>query len=540
MIRETLATAVESAATGIGLDPSAVNWTMERPARREHGDWSCNIAMASAKAAGRNPRDIAGDLVAALDAMSLDHVDAVEIAGPGFVNFRLAPSWLHDVLVDVVEQGEQRYARLALGEGTKVNVEFVSVNPNGPIHAGHGRGAAYGDALARILDRAGFDVTREFYLNDRGVQMLRYAESLLARKRGEEVPEDGYAGQYVADWAAEMPDDVAEAGIDAVRAWGYERALADQREVLDAFHVHFDVWSSELALVGTGAMDQALTDLRARDHAFDDDGATWLRSTTFGDDKDRPLIKSDGEPTYLLPDIAYHRDKFARGFDLLIDVWGADHHGYVPRMKAAIEALGHDPAEFEVQIVQIVRLERDGQEVRLSKRAGDIVELRDLIDHVGADVARLTYLLQSIDSQQTIDLGLITSQSSENPVFYVQMANARIHAIVAKATDAGIERGPLAEADLSLLTHEREIELLRALSELPDVLGVAARDRTPHTITNWVRELADRFHGFYHDCYVIGDVPPELTQARLWLVESARIGLSIGLDLLGVSAPEQM
>ena len=540
MIRETLATAVESAAAGIGLDPAAVNWTMERPARREHGDWSCNIALASAKAAGRNPREIAGDLVGALEAMDLDHVDAVEIAGPGFVNFRLAPSWLHDVLVDVVEAGQDGYARLDLGRGTRVNVEFVSVNPNGPIHAGHGRGAAYGDALARILERAGFDVTREFYLNDRGVQMVRYAESLLARKRGEDVPEDGYGGQYVADWAAEMPDEVADAGVDAVRQWGYERALADQREVLDAFHVHFDVWSSELALVETGAMDTALADLRERGHAFDADGATWLRSTEFGDDKDRPLIKSDGEPTYLLPDIAYHRDKFARGFDLLIDVWGADHHGYVPRMKAAIEALGHDPSVFVVQIVQILRLERDGKVVRLSKRAGDIVELRDLIDHVGADVARLTYLLQSIDSQQTIDLGLITSQSNENPVFYVQYANARIHSIMGKVADAGVERSPLADVDLSVLTHEREIELLRTLSELPDVLGVAARERTPHTITNWVRELADRFHGFYHDCYVIGDVPAELTQARLWLVESARIGLSIGLDLLGVSAPEQM
>ncbi len=540
MIRETLASAVESAATDIGLDPAAVNWTMERPARREHGDWSCNIALASAKAAGRNPREIAGDLIAALEATDLAHVDAVEIAGPGFVNFRLAPSWLHDVLVDVVEAGEDGYARLDIGAGTKVNVEFVSANPNGPLHAGHGRGAAYGDSLARILERAGFDVTRECYLNDRGVQMLRYAESLLARKRLEEVPDGGYGGQYIADWASEMPDEVADAGIDAVRAWGYERALADQREVLEAFHVRFDVWSSEQALVDSGAMDKALADLRERGHAYDHDGATWLRSTDFGDDKDRPLVKSDGEPTYLLPDTAYHRDKFERGFDLLIDVWGADHHGYVPRMRAAIEALGHDPSEFEVPIVQIVRLERDGKEVRLSKRAGDIVELRDLIDHVGADVARLTYLLQSIDSQQTIDLGLITTQSNENPVFYVQYANARIHSIMGKVAEAGIERAPLADVDLSLLTHGREIELLRTLSELPDVLGVAARERTPHTITNWVRELADRFHGFYHDCYVIGDVPAELTQARLWLVESARVGLSIGLDLLGVSAPETM
>ena len=540
MIRDTLAAAVESAATGIGLDPAAVTWTMERPARREHGDWSCNIAMASAKAAGRPPRDIAGDLVAALEQADLPHVDAVEIAGPGFVNFRLAPSWLHDVLVEVVEAGTDRYARLDIGGGTRVNIEFVSANPNGPLHAGHGRGAAYGDSVARVMERAGFDVTREFYLNDRGVQMANYAASLLARKRGTELPEGGYGGEYVADWAAEMPDEVADAGIDAVRRWGYDRALSDQREVLDAFHVHFDVWSSEQALVDSGAMDAALADLRERGHAYDADGATWLRSTDFGDDKDRPLLKSDGDPTYLLPDIAYHRDKFARGFDLLIDVWGADHHGYVPRMRAGIEALGHDPDEFEVPIVQIVRLEREGKEVRLSKRAGDIIELRDLIDEVGADVARLTYLLQSVDSQQTIDLDLVTSRSNDNPVFYVQYAHARIHSIMVKAAEAGIARVPLGDADLALLTHEREIELLRTLSELPETLARAARERAPHTVTNWVRELADRFHGFYHDCYVIGDVPAELTQARLWLVESARIGFAIGLDLLGVSAPESM
>jgi arginyl-tRNA synthetase len=513
---------------------------MERPARREHGDWSCNIAMASAKAAGRPPRELAGELVAALEAMALAHVAKVEIAGPGFVNFHLEPSWLHDVLADVVTAGTDGYARLDTGHGRRVNVEFVSANPNGPLHAGHGRGAAYGDSLARILERTGHDVTRECYLNDRGVQMRNYAESLLARREGRPVPDDGYAGDYVADWAAEMPDEVVAAGIDAVRQWGYDRALADQREVLDAFHVRFDVWSSELALVDSGAMDAALADLRERGHAYDADGAVWFRSTDFGDDKDRPLVKSDGEPTYLLPDIAYHRDKFSRGFDLLIDVWGADHHSYVSRMKAAIQALGHDPDQFEVPMVQIVRLERDGQEVRLSKRAGDIVELRDLIDEVGPDVARLTYLLQSIESQQTIDLGLITSQSNENPVFYVQYAHARIHSIMAKAAEAGIERSPLAEVDLGLLAHEREIELLRVLSELPETLARAARERTPHTITNWVRELADRFHGFYHDCYVIGDVPPALTQARLWLVESARIGFAIGLDLLGVSAPERM
>ena len=533
LIRDTLADALRVALTDVGIDaPEQIH--LERPGRREHGDWSSNVAMATAKRNSRNPRELAGELVERLTAAPPAHVDRVEIAGPGFVNFHLRETWLHDVLADVVTSGVDGYARPDLGQGRKVNIEFVSANPNGPLHAGHGRGAAFGDSLARILARCGFDVTRECYLNDRGLQMQNYAASLVARRAGEEPPEDGYKGDYVIDWAQEMPDDV-----DPLE-WGYDRALRDQREVLDLFHVHFDVWFSEQSLVSSGAMDETLAELRARDMAFDADGAVWLRSTALGDDKDRPLIRSNGEPTYLLPDVAYHRDKFRRGFELLIDVWGADHHGYIPRMRAAISALGHDPAEFEVPVVQMVRLERAGQTVKLGKRSGDIVELRDLIDEVGADVARLTYLLQSIDSPQTIDLDLITAQSNENPVFYVQYANARIHSIGRKAAEAGITRAPLADVDLSLLVHERELDVLRKLSELPEIVVLACNDRAPHKVTTWVRELADRFHGFYHDCYVIGDVPPDLTQARLWLVESARIGLEIALDLLGVSAPESM
>jgi arginyl-tRNA synthetase len=533
VIRDALTAALRAALVDVGVD-APVEIHLERPGRREHGDWSSNVALATAKAAGRVPRDLAGELVERLNAAPPPHVDRAEIAGPGFVNFHLRETWLHDVLGDVIAGGEADFARLDLGGGTKVNVEFVSANPNGPLHAGHGRGAAFGDSLARVLARCGYEVTRECYLNDRGLQMQNYAASLVARKAGQDVPEDGYKGEYIIDWAAEMPDDA-----DPLE-WGYARALADQREVLDAFHVAFDVWFSERSLVESGAMDEALADLRARDMAFDQDGAVWLRSTAFGDDKDRPLIRSNGEPTYLLPDIAYHRNKFERGFSLLIDVWGADHHGYIARMRSAIQALGHDPTELEVPVVQMVRLERGGQTVKLGKRSGELVELRDLIDEVGPDVARLTYLLQSIDSPQTIDLDLITAQSNENPVFYVQYANARIHSIGRKAAEAGIERAPLAAADLALLTHDRELDVLRKLSELPEVVALACVDRAPHKVTTWVRELADRFHGFYHDCYVIGDVPADLTQARLWLVESARIGLSIGLDLLGVSAPEAM
>jgi len=533
VIRDSLTAALRSALTAAGIDaPAEIH--LERPARREHGDWSSNVALATAKAHGRVPRELAADLVAHLEQAPPAHVERVEIAGPGFVNFHLRETWLHDVLVDVVEAGEDGFARLDLGGGRTVNVEFVSANPTGPLHAGGGRWAAYGDALCRILERTGHRVHREYYLNDRGVQMQLFGASLVARKAGTELPEDGYAGEYIAEWAAEMPDDA-----DPVE-WGYERVKRDLRESLAAIGVEFDTWFSERSLVESGAIDATLAELRERGVAYDQDGAVWLRTTDFGDDKDRVLVKSDGEPTYLLPDIAYHRDKFARGHELLIDIWGSDHHGYVARLKAGVQALGHDPEDLEIILGQLVVLVRGGEEVRLSKRAGTMVLLDDLVEAVGADVARLTFLLQSLDTRQTIDLDLITAQSNENPVFYVQYANARIHSIGRKAAEAGVVRGPLAEADLSLLVHERELDVLRKLSELPEVLELACVDRAPHKITTWVRELADRFHGFYHDCYVIGDVPPELTQARLWLVEAARIGLSIGLDLLGVSAPESM
>jgi arginyl-tRNA synthetase len=533
VIRDALTDALRAALAASGIDaPAEIH--LERPARREHGDWSSNVALATAKVNGRVPRELAGELVAHLSEAPPAHVERVEIAGPGFVNFHLRETWLHDVLRDVVDAGEEGFARLDVGGGRKVNVEFVSANPTGPLHAGGGRWAAYGDALCRILERAGHEVHREYYLNDRGVQMGLFGASLAARKAGEDLPEDGYAGEYISEWAAEMPDDA-----DPVE-WGYERVKQELRESLAAIGVEFDTWFSERSLVESGAIEETLADLRSRGVAFDHDGAVWLRTTDFGDDKDRVLVKSDGEPTYLLPDIAYHRDKYARGHELLIDVWGSDHHGYVARLKAGVQALGHAPEDLEIILGQLVALVRGGEEVRLSKRAGTMVLLDDLVEAVGADVARLTFLLQSLDTRQTIDLDLITARSNENPVFYVQYANARIHSIGRKAAEAGVVRGPLADADLSLLTHERELDLLRKLSELPEVVALACVDRAPHKVTTWVRELADRFHGFYHDCYVIGDVAPELTQARLWLVEAARTGLAIGLDLLGVSAPETM
>ena len=535
MIRDELTTSLDAALTAIGIDARPSKLELEHPANREHGDWSSNVAMVLAKAVGRPPRDLATDLAAALNADPPRHVVAVEVAGPGFLNFRLAESWLHDVLIEVVTDGVDSYARHDFGAGTRVNVEFVSANPTGPLHAGGGRWAAYGDSLAAILQRCGYEAHREYYLNDRGTQMGLFADSLAARRAGTELPDDGYQGQYIVDWAAEMPADA-----DPLE-WGYARVKQELRDSLASQGVSFDTWFSERSLLDSGAIEATLAALNSRGVTYEADGATWLRTTDYGDDKDRVIIRSDGEFTYVLPDIAYHRDKFERGFDLLIDIWGSDHHGYIQRLKAGVAALGYDPEKLEIVLGQMVKLIRDGEEAKISKRAGDMVLIDDLVELVGADAARMTFLQQSLDSRQTIDIDLITAKSMDNPVFYVQYAHARIHSIYRKLDEAGLERHSLAAADLSLLTHERELEVLRSLAELPDIVALACRERAPHRVAGWLRDLAAAFHGFYHDCYVIADsVPPEQTQARLWLVESTRIGLVVGLGLLGVTAPEAM
>jgi arginyl-tRNA synthetase len=557
-IRTSLASAVQAAFTALGLAaPASVN--LERPARREHGDWSTNAAMAAAKAAGRNPRDLAAALKGALDASPPKHVTAVEIAGPGFLNFRLADSWLHEVVDLVLDQGVDNYSRLAVPGARSVVVEYVSANPTGPLHAGHARWAAYGDALSRVLARSGYEMHREFYINDRGAQMLKFGQSLAARKRGTPVPEGGYQGHYIIDWAAEMPADA-----DPVE-WGRLKALDYQRSTLRRMNVEYDSWTSETAIAASGAVEATLAKLRANGHIYeaakaenedserpegdidpdvptaaDAGNATWLRTTTFGDDRDRVVIKADGTYTYFMPDIAYHRDKFNRG-DLLIDIFGADHHGYVGRMKAAIEALGHSKDDLEILIGQNCVLLRDGEPVRLSKRTGDIIELAEIIDEVGADAAKLTFLLQSINTLQTVDLGALVSESMDNPVHYVHYAHARVHGIGRQAEERGIVRAARTESNLMLLTHARELELARILGDLPDALTLACNDRAPHKITTWVRELAAAFQGFYHDCPVLRDgIDPAIRNARLWLVEAVRIGLAIGLDLLGVSAPTHM
>ena len=532
-VRESIKNLIRDSLSNLGLEMTA-EIHLERPANVEHGDWSTNIALALAKKAKSSPRDLAVQLATALESLPSSYVSRLEVAGPGFVNFYLNKSWLYEVLLQAVSDGTENWARSEEGSNKKVIVEFVSANPTGPLHAGHGRGACYGDSVARILERSGYLVAREFYVNDRGTQMNLFASSLAACTAGENIPEDGYHGAYIKEWAAEIPGDQ-----DPLE-WGKKRALSDQREVLRDLNIEFDSWFSETSLVDSGLIEKTLSMLAKANASYEKDGAMWLKSTEYGDDKDRVLVKSDGEYTYLLPDITYHLDKLTRA-ERLINVWGADHHGYITRMKAAIESLGHEPERLEVEVTQMVNLQRSGEEVKLSKRTGDIVELSEVVKEVGSDAARFTYLLQSIDTTQTFDLDLVSKRVNENPIFYVQYAYARIRSMMKKADEIGFTPLPLSEVDLSQLQHQRELILLRALHELPDVVERASRELAPHQITTWLREFAADLHGFYHDCRILGDdIEPSLTQARFLLMRGVLIGLEIGMDLLGVSAPEEM
>lgn len=534
MYRDQLAETLNIALVRQGLDISVTEIHLERPANLEHGDWSSNVALAFAKKLGLNPRELAQRIIDEVSQDLPSHLEAIEVAGPGFINFRLKDSWLHEVLSLVISLGEEGYARSDEGIGKSVNLEFVSANPTGPLHAGGGRWGAYGDALTRLFKRQGYTTFTEYYVNDRGVQTELFGASLAARRDGLAPPEDGYQGEYVSEWANEMPEDA-----DPV-VWGKQRAIADVSRSLESMNVLFDMWASEQSLVESGAMDEIIEMLRKSKWIEERDGATWLRTTEFGDEKDRVLIKSDGEPTYFLPDIAYHHSKFSRG-DHVIDILGADHHGYVARISAAMQMLGHPKESYEAIIGQNVTLIRDGEEVRLSKRTGTMVEVRELVEAVGPDMARFAYLLQSIDTRQTIDIDALSKKANENPVFYVQYAHARIAAVAREAVNRGVGRQDLSLVDTSVLVEKRELELLRVISLLPEVSDLALRERSPHKISTWVRELAASFHGFYHDCPILrSDVAAETQQARLWLVEAARIALAIGLDLLGVSAPEEM
>ncbi|MGH9039105.1 MAG: arginine--tRNA ligase [Acidimicrobiia bacterium] len=541
MIRDDLAAAVRAALAAAGLPDPPGGVELTPPKSREHGDFATNVALQLAKAAGRPPREVAEAVAAVLLEARPAHLDRVEIAGAGFLNLHLGPGWLHDVLSEVVAQGDA-YGRNQSLAGRSINLEFVSANPTGPLHAGGGRWVAVGDAIANLLAACGASVEREYLLNDAGTQLNLFGASLLARYQGTEPPEGGYQGPYIDDMAARMRAELggAEVDLEAAREWGYAAVVEEVKADLARIGVTFDTWFSERTLHQRGDVADVVGALRDKGFVDERDGATWLRATDLGDTRDRVLIRSDGTPTYLCADLAYHRDKLRRGADHLIDIWGADHHGQVKSIQVGMQALGAPPGTPEVILGQLVSLLRGGEPVRMSKRAGEVITLADILDEVDPDVARFTFLLQGIDTAQSFDLDVVTAQSMENPVYYVQYAHARIAAIGRMAAERNVERRPLAEVDLGLLVEVEELDLLRSLAAYPEVVADAARLRAPHRLATWVRELAGRFHRFYRERKVLAAPDPELVQARLWLVEACRIGLADALGLLGVSAPERM
>ncbi len=546
-IRHAVVTAVADGA--LDLEPGAVpdEVTVERPRNPEHGDYATNIALQLAKKAGTSPRNVAEAVAARL--REAEGIATVDIAGPGFLNVTLEAASLGQLAGNVVLAGEA-YGRIDDYAGTTVNVEFISANPTGPLHLGHTRWAAVGDAIARVLEAAGAKVAREFYINDRGVQMDKFGLSLEARALGTEVPEGGYQGGYVDDLAQQIV--AADPGIvdlpeparmEAFREAGYALQLQQQKDVLDGFNTHFDVWYSERTLHESGAVERGMAKLREQGHMFEAEGAVWLRTTDFDDDRDRVLIRSNGELTYFASDTAYYVDKRARGFDVNIYLLGADHHGYVNRLRAVAACAGDDPdVNIEVLIGQLVKMYKGGEEVRLSKRAGNIITLEDLVDEVGVDAARYSLIRYPVDSPLTLDLDLLVSRSNDNPVFYVQYAHARIASVLRNAAELGID-WRATDPDFSLLTHEREAQLLGLIGELPRVVATAAELREPHRIARYLEELANGYHKFYDVCRVLPQADAELepiTIARLWLCAAARQTLANGLGMLGVSAPERM
>ena len=522
--------------------PSEV--TVERPRQKGHGDYATNVALQLAKKAGTNPRALAELVKVGLEAS--EGVSGVEIAGPGFLNISVDAGAQGKVADEIVAAGEA-YGRNEALAGQRVNVEFISANPTGPLHLGHTRWAAVGDALARVLDAAGAEVDREFYINDRGNQMNLFGASILAVALGEEVPEGGYQGGYVKELAqrvlAENPgilDLEGDERLVAFREAGYAIQLAEQQEQLTIFRTTFDTWFSERSLHENSAVDETLLGLKDKGHVFEDDGAVWMRTTDFGDDKDRVLIRSNGEMTYFASDTAYYLNKRERGYDRCIYLLGADHHGYVGRLKAMAACAGDDPEQnIEILIGQLVKIMKDGEEMKLSKRAGTIVTLQELTDEIGVDALRYTLGRYPADSPLTLDVALMTKQSSDNPVFYVQYAHARVSSILRNAADLGL--APASHPEL--LTHEKEGELLRALAEFPRVVATAAELREPHRVARYLEDTASAYHKFYDSCRVLpmGDEEPnDLHGARLRLVEATRTVLANGLALLGVSAPERM
>ena len=551
-INQLVADAVAEAAVAAGLvsreEMPAI--TLEVPKDKSHGDLATNAAMQLTRIAKKNPRQIAEAILEHLDTGKAS-IEKAEIAGPGFINFTLNKNYLYPVIELVQQEGED-YGRINAGQGQRIQMEFVSANPTGSLHLGHARGAAVGDALCNVLDYAGYEVTREYYINDAGNQVVNLCKSIEARylqELGQDVvmPEDGYHGEDIKGFAKEL---VAEKGDSLVslspeertaffREYGLEKELGKIKRDLNRFRVRFDEWFSETSLYENGLVVKSLEELKAKGEAYDQDGATWLRTTDYGDDKDRVLVKNDGTYTYLTPDIAYHRNKYERGYDRMINIWGADHHGYIPRMKAAMEALGNDPAKLTVLIAQMVSLFQDGEKVKMSKRTGKAVTMEDLMDEVGVDAIRYFFTMRSMDSHLDFDMDLAVSTSNENPVFYVQYAHARICSVFRQAEEQGIELLPLDQVNLSLLTAEHEFDILRKIGELPQEVSLAAENYAPHRLIRYVYELASLFHSYYRAERVITE-DAEQTQARFALLGATRTVIANVLRMVGVSAPERM
>jgi arginyl-tRNA synthetase len=549
---DALAAAI-SAAIGAAIERGDLVGTipvtipLERPKNRDHGDYATSVALQLAKPAGISPRAVAELLQS--DLLALPEVSAVEIAGPGFINITMNRSSQAE-LVSTILSSPQRYGTGNSLAGISVNLEFISANPTGPLHLGHTRWAAVGDALGRVLTAAGAQVTREFYINDRGNQMDLFGKSVEAAALGQPIPEDGYQGGYISDLAdavvRENPgikDLAEETRYEAFREAAYKVQLAEQQGVLDTFKTHFDVWFSERSLHEAGAVEHAVEKLRTQGHVFDSEGAIWLRTTDFGDDKDRVITKANGDLTYFASDTAYYINKRERGFDICIYMLGADHHGYVNRLRATAACAGDNPDyNVEILIGQLVKIMEGGEEVKLSKRAGTIITLEELVEKVGVDAARYTLIRYPVDTPMVMDIDILRRNTNENPVYYVQYAHARIAGVLRNVAELSIPMGE-ANFDPSQLTHDRENELLGTLAEFPRVVAAAAAFREPHRIARYLEELAGVYHGFYADCRVLPmgeEAISSLHSARAHLCAATKQVLANGLDLLGVSAPERM
>jgi arginyl-tRNA synthetase len=524
---------------------------IEPPRDKGHGDLASNAAMVLAKQAGMPPRDLAAKLADRIK-QSGPMIAGAEVAGPGFINVSFSNEFWQQTVAEVLDQKES-YGSGRWGEGTKVQVEYVSANPTGPLHIGHGRGAAVGDSLTRILRAAGYEAETEYYLNDAGRQMNLLGRSIWARykqacDREADLPEDGYKGAYILELAHELVQEQGDAllfrgeeeAVAACRKWGVDRILGGIKADLETFRVEHQVWFSEQSLVQSGAVSATLRELQDAGLAYEQDGALWFASTRFGDDKDRVLRKSDGELTYFASDIAYHADKYARGFDLCIDVWGADHHGYVPRMRAAVQALGRRADAFQVVLIQLVNLLRKGEQMTMSTRSGQFATLAEVISEVGTDAARFIFLSRKSDSSLDMDLDLLKEQSMDNPVYYVQYAHARICSMQAKAEERGVRAEQKSAQILSRLDTEEDLDLIKSLERFPDTVSGAARTLSPHHISFYLLDLAGMLHKYYNRHPVLNCGDEQLAQARLLLMRSVAQVVRNGLYLLGVSAPEAM